>query len=117
MSNSRRAILLALLAAFLAPLSRDVWNLSYLQMKERLRELFAADPALVNAPHPRMKMTPLFYLPDDEDAAADMTAFLLANGADPQVKNGQGSTPEQSARRRGLIDAADLMALAIAPIA
>jgi hypothetical protein len=41
-----------------------------------------------------------------------MTTFLLANGADPRVKNGEGSTPEQAARKRGLMDAADLMALA-----
>jgi len=41
-----------------------------------------------------------------------MAAFLLANGADPRVKNGEGSTPAQAARRRGLIDTAELIALA-----
>jgi hypothetical protein len=61
-----------------------------------------------------MKVTPLFCLPDDEDDAADMTAFLLTNGADPQVQNGEGLTPDQAARQRGLIDAADLMACRLA---
>jgi ankyrin repeat protein len=97
------------MAALLAPLSRDVANLTYLSMKDRLRELFAQDPALVNQLHPRLRCTPLFTLPDDEDQAADMAAFLLEHGADPQVRNPEGLTPEQAARRRGLTDAADLM--------
>jgi ankyrin repeat protein len=79
-------------------------------MKARLRELFAADPALVNVRHPRSGATPLFCLLDDEDEAADVAAFLLASGADPRITNGQGATAEQVARQRGLIDAADLMA-------
>jgi ankyrin repeat protein len=97
------------IAAFLAPLSRDVWNLTHLGMKERLRELFAADPALVNAAHPKLSYTPLFALPDDEDEAADMATFLLAHGGDPTVRNRDGLTPEQVARQRGLIEAADLI--------
>jgi uncharacterized protein len=51
------------IAAFLAPLSRDVHNLTYLGFKERLAELFAADPTLLNAVHFRMGCTPLFVLP------------------------------------------------------
>jgi ankyrin repeat protein len=97
------------IAAFLAPMSRDVPNLTNLGMKERLRELFAADATLVNAANPRSGFTPLYALPDDEDEAADMAAFLLTQGADPKVKNKDGLTPEHVARQRGLIDAADLM--------
>jgi ankyrin repeat protein len=97
------------MAALLAPLSRDVPNLTYLGMTERLRQLFAEDPALVNAVHPKFGTTPLFALPDDDDEAVNMTAFLIANGADPRVSNNEGITPEKAARRRGLIDAADLM--------
>jgi len=97
------------IAAFLAPLSRDVFDMTALGMKERLRDLFAADPALVNAVHPRAGVTALFCLPDDEDEAADMTEFLLAYGADPGVRNKEGPTAEQAARNRGLVDAADLM--------
>ena len=97
------------IAAFLAPLSRDVFNLTYLGVAERLRELFAEDPQLANAVVPRADITPLFCLPDDEDAAVAITTLLLAHGADPNIVNKDGLTAEQDARRRGLIDAADLM--------
>jgi ankyrin repeat protein len=97
------------IAALLAPLSRDVFDLTYLGMANRLRELFAQDPALANAAHPRAGVTPLFFLPDDEDGAVEMTTLLLAHGADPMARNKDGITAEQAARRRGLIDAADLM--------
>ncbi len=96
------------IAAFLAPLSHDVHELTYLGMKERLRELLAEDPSLANARHPRAGVTPLFCLPDDEDDAAEMAELLLAYGANPAAMN-NGETAEQAARKRGLIDAADLM--------
>jgi hypothetical protein len=97
------------IAAFLAPLSRDVFELTYLGMKERLRELFAQDPSLANAPHPRAGLTPLFCLPDDEDDALEMAELLLAYDANPDAMNKKGETAEQAARKRGLIDAAELM--------
>jgi Ankyrin repeats (many copies) len=40
------------IAAYLPPLSRDVHNLTYLGFRDRLAELFAADPGLVNARRP-----------------------------------------------------------------
>jgi ankyrin repeat protein len=98
------------IAAFLMPLSRDVFELTYLGMAERLRELFAEDTQLANAAAPKAGITPLFCLPDDEDAAVEMTTLLLAHGADPSFVNKDGLTAEQAARKRGLIDAADLMA-------
>lgn len=97
------------IASFLLPLSRDVFNLTYLGMAKRLRELFAEDPRLANAVAPRTGITPLFCLPDDEDEAVAMTILLLEHGADPTVVNKEGLTAVQDARRRGLIDAADLM--------
>jgi ankyrin repeat protein len=97
------------IAQLLAPLSRDVHSLTYLAKKERLRQLFAEQPALANDVHVRLGATPLFTLPDDEDEAVEMAEFLLAHGADPRIRNKEGLTPEQSARRRGLMDAADLM--------
>jgi len=100
----RRAI-----AGFLAPLSRDVHNLTSLGMKERLRELFAADSALVNSRHPRSGSTPLFMLPEDEDEALEMAAFLLEHGADPGIANNAGLTAIESVRARGLLDAAELL--------
>jgi ankyrin repeat protein len=97
------------MAALLAPLSRDVPHLVYFGMTERLEALFAADPALVNAVHPRYGHTPLFTLPGDEDEAVKMTSLLLARGANPGIRNNDGLTAEQVARKRGLIDAADLI--------
>ncbi len=99
----------------LAPLSRDVNNLAYTGMTERLSQLFAEDSSLVNAVHFRLGNTPLFALPNDEDEAAAMAAFLLANGADPRIRNKEGLTPQEVARRRGLIDAADLMESSLHP--
>jgi hypothetical protein len=98
------------IATFLMPLSRDVFELTYLGMAKRLRELFAEDPQLANAVAPKAGITPLFCLPDDEDAAVEMTTLLIAHGADPNIVNKEGLTAEQVARKRGLIDAADLMA-------
>jgi uncharacterized protein len=65
------------IAAFFAPLSRDVHNLTYLGFKDRLAELFAIDPSLANARRFRFGWTPLFVLPADKDAAMEMAAFLL----------------------------------------
>ena len=53
---------------------------------------------LVNAAHPKSGLTPLFALPDDDDEAVEMTMFLLAYGADPNLKNKDGVTPEQAAQ-------------------
>jgi ankyrin repeat protein len=97
------------IAEFLAPLSRDVWELTNLGMTARLKELLEEDRALANLASPKYGMTPLFCLPDDEDRALEITGLLLAHGADPNAKIKDGVTAEQSARRRGMIDVADLM--------
>jgi hypothetical protein len=97
------------IAAFLAPLSRDVRNPTYLGFKERLGELFAADPSLANARHFRFGCTPLFVLPADEDKAIEMAAFLLAHGADPNIRGEDGMTAEQGLRQHGRIDVADFL--------
>jgi ankyrin repeat protein len=95
------------IAAYLAPLSRDVHNLTYLGLKDRLAELFTADPSLVNA-RP-MGWTPLFFLPEDEEQAMDMASFLLDHGADPNLKSPEGMTVEQCLRQNGLIELADFL--------
>jgi ankyrin repeat protein len=97
------------IAELLAPLSRDVHNLTSLGMKERLHELFCAEPELVNCRRAQTASTPLFMLPDDEDGALDMTAFLLERGADPTMANAAGVSAIEAARARGLLDAAELM--------
>ncbi|HUO67350.1 MAG TPA: ankyrin repeat domain-containing protein, partial [Gammaproteobacteria bacterium] len=87
--------------AVLVPRSRDVHNLVWLREKERLRELFAAEPALANLVHVRSGRTPLFWLPPREDDALEMASFLLEHGADPRFRDKEGDTPADVARKRG----------------
>jgi uncharacterized protein len=96
-------------AAVLAPLSRDVHNLVYLGMQDRLRELFVLDPSLVNWIHPRGGNTPLFSLPDNESAALEMAQFLIEHGADARLTGKDGETPADAARKRGLSAVAALL--------
>jgi hypothetical protein len=96
-------------AEILAPRSRDVHNLVWLGMKQRLRELFAAEPELANLVHFRGGLTPLFTLPPDEPTALDMAKFLLDHGADPSFRGKEGDTPADAARKRGFASVAELL--------
>ena len=99
------------IASFLAPLSYDVHNMTYLGFKDRLAELFASDPELVNARHHRMGAPPLFMLPTQhEEDAIEMAAFLLAHGADPNIRDStNGLTAEEAWRKHGLIELAEFL--------
>ena len=66
------------------------------------------EPSL--ASRPSRGEPPLFALPDEEGAAVDVAELLLSFGADPRVRNAAGLTPAEAARRRGLEDAAALLA-------
>jgi uncharacterized protein len=96
-------------AEVLAPRSRDVHNLVWLGMKERLRELFATEPELANLVHSHDGLTPLFSLPLDETRALDMAEFLLEHGADPRFRGKDGDTPADGARKRGFASVAELL--------
>lgn len=91
----------------LAPYSRDVWALTSAGKLDRLRELIAAEPRLAGSRDEHD--TVLFYLPDDEHAAAEIVKLLLANGADPTVRRPDGTTAAKVARARGLTQAAGLL--------
>ncbi|THD61530.1 ankyrin repeat domain-containing protein [Phenylobacterium sp.] len=94
----------------LLPISRDVRALARLAAFERLEAVLKAEPALANQ---RLaeddSPTPLYCLPDDEDAAAEVARRLIAHGADPTVRDANGRTPADAARARGLDEAAELM--------
>jgi ankyrin repeat protein len=99
------------IAQRLASISSDVRALAMSAQIARLESVLHNDPTLANhtlAGHDAP--TPLFCLPDDDEAAAAVTRVLLAHGAEPSVRNPQGKTAEQAARFCGLDDAADLMA-------
>ncbi|MEO6218599.1 MAG: ankyrin repeat domain-containing protein [Sphingomonas sp.] len=94
----------------LAPLSHDVRALARLGRLARLEEVLRAEPALANHLLPDAEApTPLFCLPDEEGAAADVVRLLLAQGADPTLRHGQGRSAIEAARSNGLDEAADLM--------
>jgi uncharacterized protein len=92
----------------LAPLSRNVVNLTHSLSLERLELVLWEEPALA-----QMKNSagdPLICdLPDDEDGAAEVAAILLRHGADPLARNVKGDTAAQIARKRGLDDAAEVI--------
>jgi ankyrin repeat protein len=94
--------------ALLAPLSRDIASLCWSGSLDRLQELLTEDPSLVNRPG-RWGEPPLFCLPDDDALAAEVVEALLAHGADSAVKNAEGLTPAEAARKRGLEDTAALL--------
>jgi ankyrin repeat protein len=98
------------IAEKLAPLSRDVRALASLADAIRLEEVLGEEAARANHQLDHEESpTPLFCLPDDEDAAIDVAETLLRHGADPKLRNRRGETPAEIARRRGLDDAADLI--------
>jgi ankyrin repeat protein len=49
------------------------------------------------------------YLPGDNARAREIVQLFLANGADPSLKNRDGMTAADLARKRGLDEAADLL--------
>jgi ankyrin repeat protein len=94
----------------LIPVSRDVRALARLSAFERLKAVLDADPSLAN--HRLVQdeaPTPLYCLPDDEDAAMEAARILIACGADPTMRDAKGRTPADVARARGLDEAAELM--------
>jgi uncharacterized protein len=95
------------LVDLLAPLSKDVWTLTAAGKVARLRDVLQEEPRLATTAYEGE--TPLFYLPDDEDAAAEIVKLFLAHGADPSARRRDGSTAGQVARARGLFEAAELL--------
>ena len=91
----------------LAPHSRDVWTLVPTGKIDRLREVLAHEPRLATVRYEGG--TPLFFLPDDEQLAAEIVKLLLAHGADRGFKKKDGTRATDIARARGLDRAADLL--------
>jgi ankyrin repeat protein len=91
----------------LGALSRAPGGLVNMGNIARLRELFAEDPNLAKV---TSKYGSLFcYLPDDEDLALEIAELLLAHGADPAVRNGEGLNAIESLERRGLDEVVELL--------
>lgn len=65
----------------------------------RVRDLLAADPALLNAKEATYGGTPLHWAA--LRGHATIVQFLIAQGADTKIRNGDGETPLDVARRAG----------------
>jgi ankyrin repeat protein len=94
--------------AIIAPHSRNVRGLCFAGCIERLREVFTENPALVNQ-QIHDHEPPVFCLSEKDDRAVELVELLLSFGADTSVRNGEGLTPAEMARMRGLEDAAALL--------
>jgi ankyrin repeat protein len=91
----------------LGRLSRDLRTLVHMGNIERLQELFAREPELARFVDQHGSL--LFWLPEDEDCAAAVAEFLLAQGVDPLLKNGDGATAAEFAAVWGPDAVADLL--------
>ena len=87
---------------FLAPLSRDVWNLTYNGYLDRLREVLAEKPERARVDWD--EWSPLLWLPPhDEDTAIEMAKLFVAHGADPHHQASNGATPLSRAQALGML--------------
>jgi uncharacterized protein len=93
---------------FLAPHSRDVWELTYLGKVDRLRVVLAEEPErarVVAGGH-----TPLMWLPPpDEQIALEIAQLIVGLGADPTLRNKDGLTAADIADRLGMNDVASYL--------
>ena len=94
--------------ALLAPLSRDIASLCWSGSTDRLRDLLDEDRSLANRPG-RWGDPPLFCFSDDDQRAMEVVEVLLSFGADSSIRNADGRTPAEAARKRGLEDTAALL--------
>jgi ankyrin repeat protein len=91
----------------LTPHIRDIWNLVTIGHTNRLRELLSEKPERAETVWDGW--TPLMALPDDETAAIEIVELFVANGADVTIRNNEGLTAEDYARKRALDGAAALL--------
>jgi ankyrin repeat protein len=101
--HGKRSRMIELLGA----LSRSPRSLVRMGNLPRLHELFASDPGLARLVTKFGSL--LFYVPDDEDLALEVTELLLAHGTDPTVKGVDGLSAREALERRGLEEVAELL--------
>lgn len=85
----------------LAPLSRDVWNLTYNGYLDRLRDVLAEKPERARVDWG--EWSPLLWLPPhDEDLALETAKLFVMHGADPHRRAKNGATPLARAGALGM---------------
>lgn len=92
----------------LAPHSRDIWSLTRNGKLDRLRALFAEQPALARTASSN-GFTPLWWLPADDTLALEIANLFLEHGADAGVYVKDGSTAADYAHKQGRDELARLL--------
>ncbi len=93
---------------FLAPLTKDVWNLTYNGYLDRLREVLAEDPQRARVDWDTW--SPLLWLPPhDEDVALEMVKLFVHYGADPHRRDSNGVAPVDRAEALGMTRVAEYL--------
>jgi uncharacterized protein len=88
-------------ANFIAPLSRDVWNLTYNGYLDRLREVLDEKPERARVDWD--EWSPLLWLPPhDEDVALETAKLFVRYGADKRRAASNGETPSSRAEALGM---------------
>jgi hypothetical protein len=90
---------------FLSRYTRNIWTLCFRGYVDRVRELLEARPELARQSD-NDGITPLWWLPDEEDKALEIVELLIAAGADPAARSREGRTAADWARTRGMLDVA-----------
>ncbi|HEY3885803.1 MAG TPA: ankyrin repeat domain-containing protein [Vicinamibacterales bacterium] len=85
--------------------SRYIWRLCFRGYVERVREILRESSELARQVNDE-GMTPLWWLPDDDEKAMQIVELLLAAGADAALKSADGRTAADWARRRGMVNIA-----------
>ena len=86
---------------FLAPLTKDVWNLTYNGYIDRLREVLSEDPRRAQVDWDTW--SPLLWLPPhDEDLALETVKLFVHHGADPHRRDSNGIAPVDRAEALGM---------------
>jgi ankyrin repeat protein len=86
---------------FLAPLTKDVWNLTYNGYVDRLRDVLAEDPRRARVDWDTW--SPLLWLPPhDEEVALETVKLFVQHGADPHRRDSNGVAPVDRAEALGM---------------
>jgi uncharacterized protein len=95
---------------FLSRDSKNIWTLCFRGYVDRVRDILRDEPELARQVASD-GITPLWWLPDDEDKAMEIVDLLLAAGADPTIRSREGGTAADWARKRGMTGIARKLAV------
>ena len=88
--------------------SRSAWEVGYAGKVDRLRELLAEKPERARATGDGETLL-MWLPPGDESTAMQVAELLLANGADPNVRDPNGMTAADRAERNGMFMVAAML--------